>query len=103
MPFHPRLDEEAAKALMALPHFVRIHVASEIRRLIQDPVALSRPAAFPHPLEGQLFDTKFFGGETEYFITIMFRYHADEIHLDIAWITYLTRPFTGLEPYEDPE
>lgn len=92
MPYRPRLDEDAAKALLALPSAVRAHVAAEIRHLAQDPASLSRPAAFPHPLNGQLFDTKCAHGTTEYFITLMFRYHADEAHLDIAWIVCQTRP-----------
>ena len=96
MPFHLRLDEQAAKALMSYSVPLRRHVAAELRRLAQDPKSLSRPASFPHPLDGQLFDTKFVENNIEHFITVMFHFHADETHLDIAWITHRQRPDPGL-------
>jgi len=91
----PRLDEEAAKSLMALPQAVRVHVHREIQRLAAHPTELSRPASFPHPLEGQLFDTKCLVERTEHFITLMFKYAADEQHLDIVWIVHRQRPDPG--------
>lgn len=100
MGFRARLDEEAAKTLMNLPAPVRHHVAMEIRRLAENPAGLSRRADFPHPRDGQLFETKCSVGQTEHFATIMFKYSADEIHIDVVWIVHRQRPSTDLPPLD---
>jgi hypothetical protein len=90
-----RLDEEAAQSLRVLPPPLRTHVYRELQRLASNPAALSRPAAFPHPLDGQLFDTKILLDNTQHFFTVMFRYAADEEHIDIAWLVHRQRPGPG--------
>jgi len=92
MAYRLRLDREAVAALRALPPAIQLHVALELQRLAQNPGELSRPASFPHPLDGQLFDIEFQTNDTEYFITAMFRYLQDERDIEVAWIVYVTRP-----------
>jgi hypothetical protein len=99
MAFRVRLDEEAAKKLMSLPPQIRLHVALEIQRLGESPAAVSEPAAFPHPLDGQFFRFKYAGPAEDHFFTVMFRYSADETAIDVAWIVHQQRPQS--ESYED--
>src|SRR6185437_11552937 len=92
MGMHARLEAQAEKDLLKLPQMVKDHVVREIRRLAASSTSMSRPAVFPHPLRGQLFDTRITVGRIEHFITLMFTYSSDEQYIEINWIMHRERP-----------
>jgi hypothetical protein len=82
------LAPEAVEDLAKLPPDIRARVERDLRRLAEDPTALSRPSHFPW-VPCQAYEVEYQGDATEYFITILFRYAADEQNLFILAIPCL--------------
>lgn len=80
------LSPRAEETFMRLAPHLQAAVETELSRLSQSPVSLSRPAVLPYPPASQLYQFKIeLGAEVHYF-TILFRYASDEQRLLVIGI-----------------
>ena len=89
MSYGVNLAPEAREDLAKLPSQIRSQVEQALARLADAPTALSRPSHFPY-VPAQAYELEYQLDETEYFITILFRYSQDERDLIILAIPCLT-------------
>jgi hypothetical protein len=86
MSYAVSLTSEAERDLARLPPMLASHVLDQLEVLAKDPVRLSRPPSFPHPLYQKY---QFFwppDAPPEAHITILFRYSQDETTLEVVGI-----------------
>jgi len=78
------LTPDVEADLARLPAMLASHVLDQLDRLAADPVGLSRPPAFPHPLYQKY--QFFFPPEAppEAHVTILFQFSQDETSLHIV-------------------
>jgi hypothetical protein len=85
------LTTDAESDLARFPPMLASHVLDQLDRLAADPVGLSRPPSFPHPLY-QKFE--FFwppNGPPEAYVTVLFQYSQDETALIVMMIGVVYR------------
>jgi hypothetical protein len=81
------LSPEADSDLKSFPSALREHVVASLKRLAENPVALSRPSHFPYPPNCQLFRPEpFFHEDDRHESMVLFRYAQDETSLQIIAI-----------------
>jgi len=82
------VTDEALSDFQRLPRPLQQRVEYEIRRLAGDPVRLSRPSAFPYvPAQCYRIEGSHEGGT--WFITVLFRYSADETTIEIFGMPFM--------------
>jgi len=96
MSYSIELADDAVAAIIRQPVDVRVCIVNHLDALAERPTALSRRASFPYrPNEGQLYEFWCEAGDVEYFVTVFFRYAADETTLQVHAVT--------ARPYEPPD
>src|SRR5207253_9014799 len=81
------LMPRAESDLMALPVHHQNFVETQLGRLAQSPVSLSRPAVFPYPPGSQIYEFDDDSGEeTWHHFAVLFRYGQDEATLYVVGI-----------------
>jgi hypothetical protein len=87
------LSPEAESDLASFSPPIREHIVESLRRLAENPLALSRASHFPYPPNCQLFRPEpFFHEDDRHEFMVLFRYGQDEASLHIIGIGhYLLR------------
>ena len=86
MSYAVRLTPDAERDLARLSPMLASHTLDQLDRLAADPVRLSRPPSFPHPLFQKY---QFFwppDAPLEAQVTILFRYSQDETAIEVVGI-----------------
>ena len=86
MSYAVSLTPDAESDLSRLPALLASYVLDQLDLLAENPVALSKPPSFPHPLFQKY---QFFwppDGPAETHVTILFHYSQDETTLHIVGI-----------------
>ena len=86
MPYAVEYTPKAEADLDKLRPLIASFILDEIDRLAIDPVALGRKSFFPHPIDRQVFETRYEAGNLTYVFRIFFRYKPGETTLVILAI-----------------
>jgi hypothetical protein len=86
MSYVAKLTPDAEADLARLPPMVASHVLDQLDRLAADPVGLSQPPSFPHPLYQKYQFPWPPDGPLESMLTILFVYSQDETTIEVVGI-----------------
>jgi hypothetical protein len=86
MSYATSLTPDAEDDLGRLSGMLASHVLDQLDRLAKDPVGLSRPPSFPHPLYQKYQFSWPPNAPPEAYVTIRFQYSQDETTLHILYI-----------------
>ena len=86
MSYAVEMTPDAESDFARLSGMLASHVLDQLDRLAEDPVGLSRPPAFPHPLYQKYQFSWPPEAPPEAYVTILFQYSQDETTLQILGI-----------------
>lgn len=92
MPYDFFIDPQAAARVAQLPPYLQAALADHLHLLCESPVSLSRPAPSPPYRFGyQMYQFDFLRGDKLHYVTVLFKYMADEKTLWIGGVGHMER------------
>ncbi|MGO9914957.1 MAG: hypothetical protein ACLQIB_09625 [Isosphaeraceae bacterium] len=87
MNYEVQLTSQAEEDFSALPLHLQHYLERQLDDLAKSPVTLSRPSVTPpHPPGHMIYEVDYSLGQEHWHLSILFRYHQDEVHLIVTGI-----------------